>query len=182
MIPIPPQLIEFAFSKGGKLVGVLVLLLALAGAYFYWHHQVYTTGYDVAVEEYRSREVADTKKEAKLIADNAREIKNLKEQFRNSYIDMVTEYAKENKDLSANLADANQRLRVNVSTSKICGKGVPSSAGVPQNNLRRSEDIQQVELEPETDRAIRANAREVERAAIGVREVLKFLDQHAIVK
>ena len=46
MIPIPPQLIEFAFSKGGKLVGVLVLLLALAGAYFYWHHQVYKTGYE----------------------------------------------------------------------------------------------------------------------------------------
>lgn len=182
MIPIPPQLIEFAFSKGGKLVGVLVLLLALAGAYFYWHHQVYKTGYDAAVEEYRSREVADTKKEAKLIADNAREIKNLKEQFRNSYIDMVTEYAKENKDLSANLADANQRLRVNVSADKICGKRMSTSSGVPEDNLRRPKDFQPIELEPEIEAAILGNAQEVERAAIGVREVLKFLDQHATIK
>lgn len=168
-------------SKGGKIIAGLGVLLLVVGFYKYWEHSVYKNGVNETIAKYEKRDhIADQKVQAYLDLKN-HEIERVKEQRKNAYIEMVTEYSQEIKLLNDRVASA-KRMSVAAKAPKTCRTGVQSEAGNQQANSGSGAGVFEVEIERKTAEDIREIIRDVGYGEAACAQLVQAVKREFVIK
>lgn len=162
-----------------QIIGAIVII----GAYFYWHHHVYSQGYDAAMVEVVKRDEQARADAEAVFEKRIKENKAESDEINNRLMGAIESYAVHINNITRDYNNS-QSKRMYVTTKAESCRSVGRSTG--SNNTesanRESEGIQRSELSDGMAESIRLRAKETQELNAACQEIVKLIESAGMVK